>query len=85
MDTKLDTKTATYILKQFLLVDIQKVEGKPLGREESQPLFTKKKKETYKITILNIFIEFAFICKRISDISEDIYIYISQKYDDGVG
>lgn len=38
------TKRATYILKQFLLVDIQKVEGQPLGREESQPLFTKREK-----------------------------------------
>lgn len=51
VDTKLDswgqTKRATYILKQFLLVDIQKVEGQPLGREESQPLFTKRKKKEH--------------------------------------
>lgn len=51
VDTKLDswgqTKRAMYILKQFLLVNIQKVEGQPLGREESQPLFTKREKKEH--------------------------------------
>lgn len=65
-----DKPRVTYILKQFLLVHIHKAEGRPLKREESQPLFTKKKKETYKITVLSFFIEFVFLCKRICDISE---------------
>lgn len=71
LNVSTQTKRVAYILKQFLLVHIHKAEGRPLKREESQPLFTKKeKKETYKITILSIFIDFVFICKRICDISE---------------
>lgn len=33
-------------------------------------IYKKEKKETYKITILSIFTEFVFLCKRICDISE---------------
>lgn len=42
-------------------------------RERGIPTFIYKKgkKLTYKITISNIFIEFVFICKRISDISDE--------------